>query len=119
MQGLAPGFFDVEATVYVADEGRAAARFSAERDLLFTQRLILQPELELNVYSQDDPANLLGAGVSGIELGFRLRYEHRREIATYLGIVWERRFGATASLLRSAGGDPSELMGLAGFRAWF
>src|SRR6185295_15405031 len=26
VQGLAPGFFDVEATVYVADQGRAAAR---------------------------------------------------------------------------------------------
>ena len=109
LQGLAPGFFDVEATVYVADQGRAAARIMAERDLFLTQRLILQPEVELNAYSRDDPANRIDSGVSDLELGLRLRYEHRRELATYVGIVWEKRFGS----------DSSDVQALAGLRAWF
>ena len=119
VQGLAPGFFDVEATAYLGDSGRAAARLSAERDLLLTQRLILQPEAEFNLYSKDDPVNRIGAGLSDLELALRLRYELRREFATYVGIVWAGRFGNTADLVRAAGEDPSDLQALAGFRIWF
>jgi copper resistance protein B len=119
VEGLAPGFFDVKATMYVADQGRAAARVSAERDFLFTQRLILQPELELNAYTQDDTANHIGSGLSEVELGLRLRYEPRREVATYVGLVWTGHFGTTASLLRSAGDDPRQWQAVAGLRMWF
>lgn len=118
VQGLAPGFFDVEATAYVGDSGRAAVRFSAERDVLFTQRLILQPELEVNVYSKADPENRLGSGVSDLELALRLRYEIRREFATYFGIVWARRFGTTADLARASGEEASDAQFLAGVRIW-
>jgi len=119
VQGLAPGFFDVEATVYIGDAGRAAARLSVERNLLFTQRLILQPELELNAYSESDAARLIGSGISDLELGLRLRYEFRREFAMYVGVAWERRFGSTASFLRAAGENPDDLQALAGLRTWF
>jgi copper resistance protein B len=119
VQGLAPGFIDVEATVYVADQGRAAARIAAERDFLFTQRLILQPELELNAYAHDDAVNHIGSGLSELEVGLRLRYEPRREFATYLGLAWTRHFGATESLLRSAGNDSQQWQALAGLRMWF
>ncbi len=119
IQGLAPGFFSVEATAYLGDSGRAAARFSAERDLLFTQRLILQPEFEVNLYSKDDPQNQIGSGLSDLELALRLRYEFRRELATYVGVVWARRFGDTATLARAAGEDPNDLQLLAGLRMWF
>ncbi len=44
VQGLAPYWFELEATGYVGPSGRTAARLRAEYELLFTQRLILQPE---------------------------------------------------------------------------
>jgi uncharacterized protein involved in copper resistance len=47
---------------------------------LLTQRLILQPQIELNVYSKGDPARLVGAGFSDIDTGLRLRYPIRPEI---------------------------------------
>ena len=50
-------------------------RASAEYDLLLTQRLVLQPEAEVNFYSEDDPDKLVGTGLSDLELGLRLRYE--------------------------------------------
>ena len=78
---------------YVGDGGRTALRLSTEYDLLLTQRLVLQPERELNVYGRDDPERLIGAGLSDLELGLRLRYEFRREIAPYLGVSWSKRFG--------------------------
>lgn len=116
VQGLAPYFFGVEATAYVGDGGRTAARFAAEYDLLLTQRLILQPELQFNLYGKSDPANAIGSGLSNAELGLRLRYEIRREIAPYVGVLWSRRFGETADLARSAGEDASEIEWVAGVR---
>ncbi|MBC8026379.1 MAG: copper resistance protein B [Steroidobacteraceae bacterium] len=107
--GLAPGFIDVEASVYVGESGRTALRVQADYDLLLTQRLVLHPEIELNVYGRDDPARLIGSGLSDVEAGLRLRYELRREFAPYIGLAWERNFSV----------DASEWRWLAGIRAWF
>jgi copper resistance protein B len=119
VQGLAPYFFQIEATGYVGDAGRTAARFRAEYELLFTQRLILQPEFEVNAYGKDDPQRLIGAGFSNLQLALRLRYEMRREFAPYIGVVWERSLGETAELVSNAGKDPSLLQLVAGVRFWF
>jgi copper resistance protein B len=119
IQGLAPYFFDIDAAIYIGEQGRTSARFSGEYDILLTQRLILQPELELRAFGKDDPQNGIGSGFSDLELGLRLRYEIRREFAPYVGLHWERKFGRTADLTRDAGDDPDELMLVAGLRAWF
>jgi copper resistance protein B len=119
VQGLAPYWFNVEATAYVGDAGRTAARVQAEYELLLTQRLILQPEFELNAYGKDDPERQIGAGLSSLQLALRLRYEIRREFAPYIGVVWERSLGKTADLVSAAGEDPSVLQVVAGVRFWF
>ena len=87
IQGLAPYFFDLEVTSYVSGEGHLAGKLEASYDLLLTQRLILQPQVELNVYSKGDPARLVGAGFSDIDTGLRLRYEFSRKFAPYLGEI--------------------------------
>jgi len=110
VQGLAPYWIAVEATAYLGSAGTLAARLRTETDLRFTQRLILQPELELNAYSRPDRARGQGAGLADLQAGLRLRYELRREIAPYLGMVWWRR----------ATGEPAaEWQWLAGVRCWF
>ena len=119
VQGLAPYWFEVEATAYIGDEGRTALRVSAEYELLLTQRLVLQPEIELDVYGEADEENLIGSGLSDAEVALRLRYEVRREFAPYVGASWQRRFGDTAELVQAAGHDRSELQWLAGARWWF
>lgn len=119
IQGLAPYWFDVEATLYVGDEGRTAARFRAGQDFLLTQRVIVQPEVEFDLYGKADPARQIGSGLSDSELGLRLRYELRREIAPYVGIAWRRDYGATADYARTSGLGASTLQWLAGLRIWF
>ena len=118
VQGLAPYFFQIEATGYIGDAGRTAARFRAEYELLFTQRMILQSEFELSAYGKDDPERHIGAGFSELQLGLRLRYEIRREFAPYLGVAWLRSLGKTAELVHGAGEDPSLLQIVAGIRFW-
>ncbi|MCU0951059.1 MAG: copper resistance protein B [Burkholderiaceae bacterium] len=118
-QGLAPGWFEVGASAFVEEGGRLSARFEAEYDLLLTQRWILQPRIESNVSAQADAARGLGSGVNDVELGVRLRYELRRELAPYIGVNWTRKVGATADLARGAQEDVSERSVVIGIRAWF
>ena len=119
VQGLAPYGFNLEATGYVGAGGRTAARFKAEYELLITQRLILQPELETNLYGRSDPARRLGPGLSDASLGLRLRYEIRREFAPYVGVVWQRVFGGTAGFRRAESKSVFDRQIVAGVRVGF
>jgi copper resistance protein B len=119
LQGLAPYFFDVELTGYVSDEGHLAAKLEASYDLLLTQRLILQPQVEVNLYSKADPVRMVGAGFSDIDAGLRLRYEINRKFAPYLGVVYEGKFGQSASYARRIGESTGDFRFAFGVRVWF
>ncbi len=119
LQGLAPYWFELEATGYVGPSGRTAARLRAEYELLFTQRLILQPEAEINLYSKNDPARQIGSGFSDIQLGLRLRYEIRRQFAPYIGINWGRRIGNTADYACQNHQPVFDQQLVFGIRLWF
>jgi len=118
-QGLAPYFFDLEVTGFVSGEGHLAGKLEAFYDLLLTQRLILQPQIELNLYSKADPARLVGSGFSDIDTGLRLRYEFSRTFAPYLGVVYEGKFGQTANFARQAGESTGDVRFVFGIRTWF
>jgi copper resistance protein B len=119
IQGLAPYFFDLEVTGFVSGEGHLAAKLEASYDVLLTQRLILQPQLELNLYSKADPVRLVGAGFSDIDTGLRLRYEFSRKFAPYIGVVYQGKFGQTANFARQAGDSTGDFRFVFGIRTWF
>jgi len=119
MQGLAPYWFELDITAYVGDSGRTAVGLEAVYELLFTQKLILQPRLEAMAYGKSDDARGLGSGLSDMALGLRLRYEIRREFAPYVGVEWAGTFGGTADNVRSEGQDSNETRVVAGVRFWF
>lgn len=118
-QGLSPYWFDVEATAYVGESGRTALRLETEYELLLTQRLILQPDVEVNFYGKNDPARGIGSGLSDIDVGLRLRYEVTRKFAPYVGVVWSRKFGKTADYARTDFGQVEDTQLVAGVRLWF
>jgi copper resistance protein B len=119
VQGLAPLFFDYEATGYLSDGGHAALRLAASYDLLITQRLILQPQIEMNFYSKADLSRMVGAGLADIDAGLRLRYEISRKFAPYVGIAYAGKFGQTAQMARQAGESAGALQFVFGIRSWF
>lgn len=119
IQGLAPYWFDVQATAYVGESGRTAFRVETEYELLLTNRLILQPHLEFDLYGKDDPERGIAAGLSSGEAGLRLRYEFRREFAPYVGVTWNRKFFGTADSAEAAGEDTAGARFAAGVRLWF
>ncbi|MGY1408245.1 copper resistance protein B [Luteimonas sp. A611] len=119
VQGIAPYMFEVSALAYVGDGGGVAAKLEAEYDMRFSNRLVLQPLLELELHSSDDPARLTGSGLSKAEAGLRLRYELTRRFAPYLGIAHERSFGRTARYHEDAGEAARDTRLVAGVRFWF
>jgi copper resistance protein B len=118
-QGYAPYWIYIEATAYVGEEGRTAFRLETEYDVLFTQKLILQPRIEMNFYSDRDLSRLVSSGLSNIEAGLRLRYEIVREFAPYIGIEWASTFGVAADVIRTNGNKPEETRFVAGVHFWF
>lgn len=117
--GLAPYKFEIEATGYIGESGRLAARVEGEYEILFTNQWILQPKLEANLYSKDDVENGIGKGLSEAEFGLRLRYEFSPRFAPYVGYAWSRKFGDTANLAEAIGEEADEQGWVAGLRFWF
>ena len=119
IQGLAPYWFEVDATVYAGDQGRTAFRLGAEYELLLTQRLVLQPRMEANFYGSKDAEREIGAGLSTLVAGLRLRYEILREFAPYIGVDWNSKLGETADMARADGASTMTTNIVAGVRMWF
>jgi copper resistance protein B len=119
VQGLAPYWFEVDATAYVGDEGRSAVSVHAEYEVLLTQRWILQPRLEADFYGKEDAERGMGSGLAEARAGLRLRYEIRREFAPYVGLERVGKFGGSADFARAAGTDTKQTRAVAGVRFWF
>jgi len=117
--GLAPYMFNVDGALFLSDRGDLTARVEAEYDQKITQRLILQPRVETELSAQDIPERGIGAGLTKVELGLRLRYEIAREFAPYVGVEYEAKTSRTANITRLAGEDPDGVKLLFGVRAWF
>jgi copper resistance protein B len=118
VQGLAPYWFEVEATAYVGASGRTEVQLETEYELPLTNRLILQPRVEVEFYGQSDPGRGLGAGLSSAEAEIRLRFEIRREFAPYVGVAWSSTFFGTAARARAAGERASGARLVLGLRFW-
>jgi copper resistance protein B len=119
IQGLAPHWFDVEATAYLGASGRTHARFEVEYELLLTNHVILQPLVEAEVFGKSDPERGVGAGLSTTDVGLRLRYAFRPDIAPYAGVVWRNEWGKTADFSRADGEETGGARLVAGVRLWF
>jgi copper resistance protein B len=119
IQGVAPYWFEVEATAYVGASGRTHLRLETEYELLLTNRLILQPRIEIDLYGKEDAERGVGRGLSAAEAGLRIRYEVRREVAPYVGVVWDRKFFGTAAMAEAAGESAKGARLVAGARLWF
>jgi copper resistance protein B len=117
--GLAPYKIEVEATAYLGTSGQTAARVEASYDTLLTNRLILQWHAEADAYGKADERRGIGAGLSTVEAGVRLRYEVTRRFAPYIGLSWQRAFGGTADFRRDHFDDVSDTRFVAGVRVWF
>lgn len=119
VQGLAPYWIEIEAAAFLSDQGDITARFEAEHDVRITNQWTLQPRAELALALQDVPRERIGAGLSQIAVGARLRYQVTPLFEPYVGVEYERAFGDTRGFRRLADEEHGGFSLLAGVRTWF
>jgi copper resistance protein B len=119
IEGLAPYFFELAPTFYFSDGGRFAGRIEDSYDLLISNRLIAQPQIEMNFYSKRDKTRCIGSGLAEIDTGLRIRYEISRKFAPYIGVAYTGNFGETADFTRAEGGIVNDVRFIFGTRLWY
>ena len=118
LEGLAPYFFHFEPTFYFNNRA-VAGRVQGSYDLRITQRLIVQPQFEINFYSRSNPSRGTGSGLSDLDSGIRLRYEINRKFAPYIGFVYSETYGRAAHFTRVEGGKVHDPRIAVGIRWWY
>lgn len=116
VQGLAPGRFEIDASLYVSQHADVTAKIEAEYNLRLTQRTVLQPRAELGFSAQDVRKRDLGSGMTDAILDLRLRYEIRREFAPYVGVRYGILVGETGDIAERNGQDDDAVSLLMGVR---
>ena len=119
IEGLAPHFFEFAPTFYFSNRDFFAGRIEGSYDILITNRLIAQPQFELNFYSKRDPSRAIGSGLADLDSGLRLRYEITRKFAPYIGVAYNGKFGETADFTRAEGGIVNDVRFVFGIRLWY
>lgn len=111
--GLAPYRFEVQPALFISSKGEVSARVEASYQILVTQRLVAEPEIELNAALQKVPEAELRQGLNNYDLQLRVRYEFRREFAPYIGWSRIRTFGDGSS-----GSAETRTRFVVGLRLW-
>ena len=119
IEGLAPYFFEFAPTFYFSNRGFFAGRVEGSYDILITNRLIAQPQFELNFYSKSNRGRGVGSGLSDLDTGLRIRYEISRKFAPYIGFAYTQTFGDTAKFTREDGGIVHDPRFIFGVRVWY
>ncbi len=118
VQGLAPLFFETEAHAFFGFKGDVLLRLRQSFDLRMTNRLVVQPLFETDIYLTREPERLIAPGPAIIEAGVLTRYEITRRVAPYVALMFERRLGESSRLARAAGENPGGWSIRTGVRFW-
>ncbi|CBV41747.1 copper resistance protein B [Halomonas elongata] len=119
LQGLAPYRFDTDISLRVSDDGDISGSLETEYDIRLTQRLLLQPRLEVAASANDVPEFGIGEGLNSVRTGLRLRYEISRKFAPYIGGYWQKSYGNTADIAQDDGEAAEDTGIVAGIRMWY
>lgn len=118
--GLAPQWFEIDANLYLSDEGDASAELDLEYELLITNHWIVAATLDAAVAFSEDREIGVGKGLVSTETGVRLSYDLiDRAFSPYLGVVHERKYGDSADLAEAEGASTEDWFAVIGARIAF
>lgn len=118
--GLAPQWFEIDANLYLSNEGETSAELDAEYELLLTNYWILSATLDATVAFSEDREIGVGKGLVSSETGLRLSYDLvDRSLSPYVGVVHERKYGDTADLAEAGGAGTEDWFAVIGARISF
>ena len=92
VEGLAPYFFETGAHFFISQNLDLGFRLEGEYEILFTQKLITEPYLELDILFQNVREFDIAQTLSHIEVGIQPRYEFTKSFAIYVDLKYEAQF---------------------------
>ncbi|WP_122902588.1 copper resistance protein B [Acinetobacter sp. B51(2017)] len=89
LHGMAPYFFETDAYAYVGKDRYIGFSLKTERDFLMTQKLMIQPYLELDLIFNDETKYAKKTGLNRAMAGIETRYEISKKVMPYLNVVYQ------------------------------
>ncbi|MCH7312411.1 copper resistance protein B [Acinetobacter sp. ANC 4805] len=102
LHGLAPYFFETEAYLYAGQDQRWQLSLETTRDVLFTQKLIAQPYLNVDVMLSDESNYAVKSGLSKLQTGVQTRYEISKKVMPFIDIAYTYNKGLKQTEWQSA-----------------
>ncbi|GAA3556826.1 copper resistance protein B [Marinobacter xestospongiae] len=120
LSGLAPQWFEIDASLYASQDGDVSAEFDAEYELLITNHWILVASVDASIAFSEDREIGVGKGLVSTETGLKLSYDLiDRSFSPYIGVVHERKYGDTADLARDQSSGIEDWFAVVGARLSF
>lgn len=117
--GMAQYFFETEAYLYAGQDERVSLSLHSERDVLLTQKLIVQPHIGVDVVLSDQSKYAEKKGLSSISAGVETRYEISKKVMPFVDISYQYQQGAKETPWQSATDSKKETYYAAGVRVKF
>lgn len=119
-RGTAPGFWEIDANVYLGEASSSQLNIEIEKELMLTQRWVITPEFELTANGKTNRDYAEGSGLDNISAGLRIGYETKsRRLQPFIGFEGKQFLGSTKNIRQSLGKDTSNFSLIAGLHFWF
>ena len=119
LHGMAPYFFETDAYVYIGQDRQVSFNLETERDLLLTQKLIIQPYLDINMVLSDDSNYAKKTGLNSVQVGLETRYEINKKVMPFMDMAYGYNKGVQETAWQKASSSKNEWFYGAGIRFKF
>ncbi|TCM59089.1 copper resistance protein B [Acinetobacter calcoaceticus] len=119
LYGMAPYYFETEAYLYVGQDDQLSLSIETERDILFTQKLIMQPYLQMDLLMNDESKYAKKTGLSHIAMGIETRYEISKKFMPFVDVSYQYNRGNEQTLWQDGSSSDQSWVYGAGLRVKF
>ncbi len=119
LHGMAPYFFETDAYLYIGQDRQVSFNLETERDLLLTQKLIIQPYLDMNIVLSDDSNYAKKTGLNSVQVGLETRYEINKKVMPFMDVAYGYNKGVQETAWQKSSSSENEWFYGAGIRFKF
>ena len=119
LHGMAPYFFETDAYLYIGQDRQVSLNLETERDLLLTQKLIIQPYLDMNIVLSDDSNYAKKNGLNSVQVGVETRYEINKKVMPFMDLAYGYNKGVQETAWQKSSSSENELFYGVGIRFKF
>ena len=119
LHGMAPYFFETDAYLYIGQDRQVSFNLETERDLLLTQKLIVQPYLDMNIVLSDDSNYAKKNGLNSVQVGVETRYEINKKVMPFMDLAYGYNKGVQETAWQKSSSSENELFYGVGIRFKF